>query len=150
LIASHSLRIDIVKSQIHILLNMSHMLPQVCRDEDPPAKCSGRTSLAIAAKSSGLRISALGNAIPPFGHSRTACSIAPSCVPAYETCNWMIFFERVRILPRLLGAPGKPAQQHRDLLIRRADRDDTIGETAHALRHDRPGRCDIDRRRGSW
>src|SRR6185437_2036665 len=86
----------------------------------------------------------------PFGHSRTACSIAPSCVPAYETCNWMIFFERVRILPRLLGAPGKPAQQHRDLLIRRADRDDTIGETAHALRHDRPGRCDIDRRRGSW
>ena len=35
-------------------------------------------------------MSALGKAMPPFGHSRTACSTAASRLSAHETCNWMM------------------------------------------------------------
>src|SRR5260370_36402922 len=55
-----------------------------------PSKSSGRTSLAICAKSVGDRISALGNFIPPFGHSVIALRIASSSVGAHERWSWRI------------------------------------------------------------
>ena len=62
-------------------------------------KCSGRTSFAIAAKSSGLRMSCLGKAIPPFGHSLRAISVASSSVCAQLRCSCRIFGAFVGSLP---------------------------------------------------
>ena len=54
-------------------------------------KSSGRTSLAIAAKSSGFLMSCFGKGMPPFGHSRTALSTASSSVGAQDTWIWSSF-----------------------------------------------------------
>ncbi len=62
-------------------------------------KFSGRTSFAIAAKSSGLRMSCLGKAIPPFGHSLMAMSVASSSVCAQLMCSCRIFGMFVGSLP---------------------------------------------------
>ncbi len=51
-------------------------------------KSSGRTSFAIAAKSSGFRMSCFGKGIPPFGHSRIALASASSSVGAQLTWTW--------------------------------------------------------------
>jgi len=53
-----------------------------------PSKSSGRTNLAIWAKSNGERMSAFGNFMPPFGHSVIAFARASSSVGAQERCNW--------------------------------------------------------------
>ena len=55
--------------------------------------------MAIAAKSSGFRMSCLGNGIPPFGHSRIALSMASWSVRAQETWIWSSFGIAVGSLP---------------------------------------------------
>ena len=107
-------------------------------------KCSGRTSFAIAAKSSGFLMSCLGKAMPPFGHSLTAWSMASSSVGAHETWIWSS-----------LGVPSGPCPphgalvtlgpQHPDLLVRGAHGDHAVREPAGLPGVDRTGRGDVDR-----
>jgi hypothetical protein len=54
-------------------------------------KSSGRTSLAIAAKSSGFLMSCFGKDMPPFGHSRRALCMASSSVRAQLTWSCRSF-----------------------------------------------------------
>ena len=62
-------------------------------------KSSGRTSFAIAAKSSGFLMSCLGKGIPPLGHSTMAFWTASSSVRAQETWICSSLGEVVTSLP---------------------------------------------------
>ena len=92
-------------------------------------KSSGRTSLAIAAKSSGFLMSCFGKGIPPFGHSVIAFWTASSSVRAQDTWIWSSFG-----VPSGLAGLGAPSshfsQSIRDLLVGGADRDHPVGELA--------------------
>ncbi len=73
-------------------------------------KCSGLTSLAIAAKSSGLRMSCFGKAMPPFGHSVRAFSSAASSVLAQLRWSCRIFGADVGSLPASRAPTSKFSQ----------------------------------------
>src|SRR5438067_1110750 len=85
-----------------------------------PSKSSGRTSRAICANSSGVRMSALGNFIPPFGQYSIALTSAWSSVGAHgPVAGDDVLVER---LARPDPEPG-PARVH-DLERRRGLGDD--------------------------
>ena len=87
-----------------------------------PSKSSGRTSSAIAAKSCGERMSALGNFMPPLGHSVIALASASSSVVGPRQVQLQHLRHRVRVLAGLAGALGELVEQPADLLQRRARR----------------------------
>ena len=85
--------------------------------------------------------------MPPFGHSRTACSTAASRLSAHETMQLDDARHRRRVLARLARALLEAPQQHARSSRRRADRDDAVGDAPGALAVDRAGGGDVDRRR---
>ena len=106
-------------------------------------KSSGRTSFAIAAKSSGFLMSCFGKAMPPFGHSRIALSRASSSVGAQLTWSWRSFGTAGLPASRAALVAGHPEEL--DLLVGRADGDHPLGELAGLLGVDRAGGRDVDR-----
>ena len=95
-------------------------------------KSSGRTSLAIAAKSSGFLMSCFGNGIPPFGHSIIALADGLLVRGRPRDVDLEELGHAGRVLAGLAGALLELGPQHPDLLVGGTDRDHPVGEAARS------------------